>query len=146
MNRTIGGALFGLLLSACSSESGTTTSAAAPANFQEQAAEGQKLYGAHCASCHGASGEGKTAPAVVGVAKGALPLDPPPTAKVRKTQFKTAADIAAFVVKNMPADAPGSLVEEQYWDILAFDLKANGVDLGSKKLDAASAAEVVIHP
>jgi hypothetical protein len=35
----------------------------------------------------------------------------------------------------MPPKAPGSLPAEQYWAILAFDLKANGIDLGDKKLD-----------
>ena len=36
----------------------------------------------------------------------------------------------------MPPTAPGSLKPEEYWSILAFDLKANGIDLGDKKLDA----------
>jgi len=119
------------------------TTGAAPATFDEQVALGQTLYGAHCASCHGNSGEGAGAPAVVGLAKGALPLDPPPNAKYRKTQFKTVADVAAFVVKYMPAKTPGSLTEEQYWSILAFDLKANGIQL-DKKLDGALAATLTI--
>ena len=119
--------------------------AAAPATFADQVAAGQKLYGEHCATCHGSSGEGDDkAPAVVGLKNGALPLDPPPTAKYRKTQFKTVADIAAFVAKNMPADAPGTLTEEQYYSILAFDLKANGIDLGDKKLDGALAATLEV--
>jgi cytochrome c len=111
-------------------------SVAPPANFAEQVALGQKVYGAQCAGCHGNSGEGtKDGPAVVGLDKGALPLAPPPTAKYRKTEFKTVADIADFVVKSMPPKAPGSLTAEEYWAILAFDLKANGIDLGDKKLD-----------
>jgi mono/diheme cytochrome c family protein len=108
---------------------------AAPANFGEQAALGQKLYGENCAGCHGDSGEGKDAPPLVGLDKGALPLEPPKGAKYRKTQFKTVADVAEFVVKHMPPKTPGSLPEEHYWAILAFDLKANGIDLGDKKLD-----------
>lgn len=112
---------------------------AAPANFGEQVAAGQKLFGAHCAECHGASGEGSPGPRVVGLEQGALPLDPPPGAKYRKTQFKTVADIASFVVANMPPKAPGSLSSEEYFSILAFDLKANGIDLGEKKLDMALA-------
>jgi len=109
---------------------------AAPATFAEQVARGQELYGAKCAGCHGAAGEGKAgAPPVVGLDKGALPLDPPPGAKGRTTQFKTVADIADFVVKAMPPKAPGSLSAEDYYSILAFDLKANGIDLGDKKLD-----------
>ncbi|HVH41162.1 MAG TPA: cytochrome c, partial [Labilithrix sp.] len=89
------------------------TAGAAP-TFSAQVAEGQKLYADNCASCHGAGGEGGKAPRVVGVANGALPLDPPSTAKYRKTQFKTAADVAAFVVKAMPPGQAGKLTEEQY--------------------------------
>lgn len=114
--------------------------------FSAQVAEGQKLYADNCASCHGSGGEGGKAPRVVGVSQGALPLDPPATAKYRKGQFKTAADVAAFVVKAMPPGQAGKLTEEQYWNILAFDLKANGVDLGSTHLDATTAPSVVIHP
>jgi cytochrome c len=111
-------------------------SVAPPANFAEQVTLGQKLYGEKCAGCHGNSGEGtKDGPAVVGLDKGALPLAPSATAKYRKTQFKTVADIADFVVKSMPPKAPGSLTAEEYFAILAFDLKANGIDLGDKKLD-----------
>jgi cytochrome c len=118
--------------------------AAAPANFAEQVALGQKLFGAKCAGCHGNSGEGsKDAPAVVGLDKGALPLAPAATAKYRKSEFKTVADIAEFVVKTMPPKAPGSLSAEEYFAILAFDLKANGIEL-DKKLDGALAATLTI--
>lgn len=113
--------------------------ARAPATFAEQVTLGSQLYGQKCAECHGASGEGNPGPRVVGLDKGALPLDPPASAKARKSQFKTVADVAAFVVSAMPPKAPGSLDEEEYWAILAFDLKANGIDLGDKKLDAGLA-------
>ena len=81
---------------------------------------------------------------MVGLDKGALPLDPPPTAKYRKSQFKTVADIADFVVKNMPPNKGGSLSTEEYLAILAFDLKANGIDLGDKKLDLPLAATLTV--
>jgi mono/diheme cytochrome c family protein len=117
---------------------------AEPRTFAEQVASGQKLYGTNCASCHGTAGEGPNAPRVVGLEKGALPLDPPSGSKFRKTQFKTAADVAGFVVKNMPPNAGGSLKESEYWSILAFDLHANGVDLPAK-LEATNAKDVVLH-
>jgi cytochrome c len=118
---------------------------AAPKTFAEQVAAGQKLYAEKCASCHGAGGEGGKGPKVVGVDKGALPLDPPPNAKFRKTQFRTAADVAGFVVKNMPPPSGDpSLKESDYWSILAFDLHANGVDLPAK-IDGSNAASVVLH-
>jgi cytochrome c len=119
--------------------SAATPSADAPSTFAEQVTLGAQLYGQKCAECHGASGEGNPGPRLVGLDKGALPLDPPPSAKARKSQFKTVADIAAFVVAAMPPKAPGSLSEQEYWAILAFDLKANGIDLGQTKLDAALA-------
>jgi hypothetical protein len=34
--------------------------------------------------------------------------------------------------------------DEQYFAILAFDLKANGIDLGDEKLDAALAATLEV--
>ncbi|NUO51660.1 MAG: c-type cytochrome [Polyangiaceae bacterium] len=116
-----------------------------PQTFADQVKAGGELYGEHCASCHGDHGEGTgKAPRVVGVAEGALPLDPPADAKARTMQFHTAADVAGFVVKNMPANKPGSLKEHEYWSILAFDLHANGVELPNK-LDATNAGSVVLH-
>ena len=116
----------------------------APANFKAQVARGGEVYGQKCASCHGDGGQGAKAPRVVGLAEGALPLDPPATAKFRKSRFVTVADVADFVVKTMPPDAPGSLSAEDYYSILAFDLKANGIDLGEQKLDGALAGTLVI--
>lgn len=119
------------------------TTVAAASGGEDQAAEGGKLYAKHCAKCHGDAGQGKKGPPVVG--KDALPLDPPATAKVRKTQFHTAQDVAAFVAAKMPANKPGSLTTDQYYDILAFDLKANGVDIAGKKIDPTTAAQIKLH-
>jgi len=116
----------------------------AAATGADQAAEGGKLFAKHCARCHGDAGQGtKKAPPVVG--KEALPLDPPAGAKVRKDQFHTAQDVAAFVAAKMPANKPGSLTADQYYDILAFDLKANGVDVSGKKIDPTTAAQIKLH-
>jgi cytochrome c len=133
---------LGLLASVVSAAS---VAAAEPsAEVAAQIANGQKLFAAHCAKCHGDAGQGtKKAPAVVG--KNALPLDPPAAAQVRKTKFRTAKDVAEFAVKNMPGDDAGSLKAEEYWAILAFDLKANGVEL-KQKLDEKLAATITLHP
>ena len=106
-----------------------TAASAAPGTFAAQVAEGQKLYAANCANCHGDSGQGAKGPRVVGLAQGALPLDPPADRKYRKTRFETVADVADFTVANMPPGKGGSLPADQYWAILAFDLHANGIDL-----------------
>jgi cytochrome c len=116
-----------------------------PATFPEQVSAGQELYGQHCAKCHGDSGEGTDkAPRVVDLKKGALPVDPPADRKARKTRFVTVANVADFVVKNMPPKKAGTLNTEQYLAILAFDLKANGVDLGQDKLTLEKAPSLTI--
>ncbi|HTM44904.1 MAG TPA: cytochrome c [Polyangiaceae bacterium] len=126
-----------------SATSGQTTNSSA--TFSQQVALGQQLYGENCAKCHGNAGQGSDkAPAIVGLDRGALPLDPPPRAKYRKGQFTTVADIANFVVHNMPPGKAGSLSEDQYWDILAFDLNANGIDLGDKHLDDQLASTLTV--
>ena len=53
--------------------------------------------------------------------------------------------MAAFVAAKMPANKPGSLTADQYYDILAFDLKANGVDVSGKKIDPTTAAQIKLH-
>jgi cytochrome c len=108
------------------------TAAAPPASFADQVAQGQTLYVNNCAKCHGDAGQGTDqGPRVVGIKEGALPLDPPASRKVRKSRFVTVADVAQFVVANMPPGKAGSLTSDQYWAILAFDLHANGIDLPS---------------
>ena len=123
----------------------TAASGAAPADAMAQAEAGGPLYGQFCAKCHGDAGQGTDgAPPVVGA--NALPLDPRPTAKARKNQFHTAKDIADFVLPNMPPKGPKPTVE-QYLDILAFDLKANGIDLtGKPALTPDMLSSIVIHP
>jgi mono/diheme cytochrome c family protein len=140
---TLLGVLSTCVLVACgggAAEQGATTAPAAGGG--DQIATGQGLYAENCASCHGAGGEGKgNTPPVVG--KGALPLDPRPGSK-RAIPFKTVADVGGWVKANMPPKGAGSLDDGQYWAILAFDLKANGVDLGGKQLDAPLAQTLVI--
>ncbi len=133
------------LVTACARAStpSTTAGAVEMAQAGDQVARGGKLYGEHCAKCHGDAGQGtKKAPPVVGA--GALPLDPRPGSK-RTVQFHTAKDVGAFVMKAMPGDDPGSLKPDEYFAILAFDLKANGVDVTGKTIDAATAEQIVLH-
>jgi mono/diheme cytochrome c family protein len=136
--------LSALLALACGS---TAPPVVTPASVEgDQVTQGKALYVSHCASCHGNSGEGIAGkvPAVVGA--GALPLDPPAGAKVRKTQFHNASDVFAWVKGNMPPGGAGSLTDAQYAAVLAFDLKANGVELTGKTVDTSSAAGIVLHP
>ncbi|MBK7863680.1 MAG: cytochrome c [Archangiaceae bacterium] len=133
------------LLAGCMQRETRDDPGAKSETFTQQAEAGGKLYGESCAGCHGDSGQGtEKAPRVVGLSEGALPLDPPPERKKRTTRFRTVADVAKFAVQYMPAKNPGSLPEADYWRILAFDLKANGIDLGDQHLDMALAETLEI--
>jgi cytochrome c len=103
--------------------------------------EGAPVYLANCAKCHGPVGRGgDETPPVVG--DDALPLNPGPKSKVRKTQFVTAKDVFDFMRTNMPKDKPGSLTDDQYYAILTFDLKLNGVDLHGAKVDPTTVGTI----
>jgi mono/diheme cytochrome c family protein len=121
-----------------------TGPAPAPVSNDELVARGGQLYGKYCAKCHGDAGQGTDkGPAVVGA--GALPKDPRAGAK-RDVPFSTAYDVGAWAMKHMPADKPGSLATDEYLAILAFDLKANGVDLGAEPLTLDRLHAIVLHP
>jgi mono/diheme cytochrome c family protein len=109
-----------------------------------QVAQGRKLYAVHCAHCHGDAGQGtKRGPPLIGAS--ALPLEPPMGAKLRKSSFATAKDVLDFITANMPGKKPGSLAAEEYAAVLAFELKSNGVDMDNKKLDAGTAATILLR-
>lgn len=49
----------------------------------------------------------------------------------------TVGDIHDFMTSNMPMDAPGSLSDEQYVDILAFFISQNGYPAGKTELPSS---------
>jgi cytochrome c len=110
--------------------------------FEAQAARGMQLYAEHCATCHGDNGEGQEGPRLVGLDQGALP-EQPRAGSMRTNEFVTVADVAEFVVKAMPPTDPGSLSNDEYLAILAFDLKANGIAL-EQELDLELAKTLTI--
>ena len=130
MHKTIC-AMGAALAVACGGATTTTTPPTNEPHPADQVAWGQQLYAKNCASCHGDGGEGGNGPKLVG--KDAL------------GKFKTGMDVFDFVKKNMPPKRAGSLTDEQYAAILAFDLKANGVDMTGKTLDATTASSFVLH-
>ena len=145
--RVIGWALLALSMACGDADEADDSKAStkgSPSSFAEQVTLGQEVYGQSCAGCHGNMGQGTDkAPRVVGLDEGALPLKPPAGRKVRTEDFVTVADVANFVVAKMPPDKPGSLSTEKYLAVLAFDLKANGINL-DKKLDLELAEDLTI--
>lgn len=106
----------------------------------DQASKGKELYAKHCAVCHGANGEGGTVPQQFGKLAG---LKAPPAAGPGYLpDMKTAGQVYVFAKKNMPANAPGSLTDAEYLDIVAFALQANNVKPDGKPLTPDSAKKI----
>jgi thiosulfate dehydrogenase len=94
---------------------GSTSSSSASrlqrwASFTPDTAAGANVYATACVKCHGSAGEGTpVAPPVWGAQSYNLGAG---MARVR-----TAAD---FIHRNMPFDAPGTLTEQQSFDVAAY--------------------------
>lgn len=89
----------------------TPTAPAAGTAAQALATAGQEVFAEYCVACHGEQGEGVTAPALIG-------------GQALK-HFGTARGVFEFARVAMPQDAPGSLPDQQYLEILAFLLLEN---------------------
>lgn len=91
-----------------------------------QAEAGAKVYSQYCAGCHGAKLQGGAGPALSGDS----------FAKRWESGGKTADDLYSIIHTQMPKNAPGSLKEEQYLDVLAYILQENGYKAGGKALSS----------
>ncbi len=104
---------------------GVAVAAAAFAYTAEQAERGQKVFAANCAECHGADGHGGRVPDSI---KGYAGMRVPPVAGPGALpHMATAENVYTFIKQHMPLQKPGSLTDQDYLDIVAFDLKANNV-------------------
>jgi len=116
MRTTIG--VLGLL-------AGWLTAATVVAYTAEQASKGQEVYSAHCAVCHGADGHGGKVPEAFGGYAGMKA--PPVVGKGALPNMETAENVYTFLKQHMPLQKPGSLSDEEYLNIVAFDVKANNL-------------------
>jgi cytochrome c len=91
---------------------------------REQAERGDKGYALYCASCHAEDLSGTNSGD-----SGAPPL--------RREGFMEGSDAGALFTKirdTMPLDAPASLPDEDYLDILAYIFQENGFPPGTGAL------------
>ena len=59
-------------------------------------------------------------------------------------KFATAANLYGFIRAAMPFQNPGSLTEEQYYQIVAFLLRQNGLMDGQTEVNSTNAAQIVV--
>ncbi|MDB5072998.1 MAG: putative pyrrolo-quinoline quinone [Candidatus Eremiobacteraeota bacterium] len=113
---------------------GTLSAATGPGHYtRAQAASGAAVYSATCQQCHGVNLQGQSGPPLTGAA-------------FRQYVGKsgTAASLFDFISRQMPADKPGSLTQQQYLDVTAFLLSRNGFPAGDVPLTKSTLAEVPI--
>ena len=85
-----------------------------------QAERGKAAYAANCSSCHRADLTGFSGPPL----KDDLFMD-------RWREFNV--EVLFNLIKNtMPANAPGTMAEDKYLDVLAYILQVNSLPAGSK--------------
>ena len=96
------------------------------------AAAGQTVFANNCVPCHGASGEGVTAPAIIG-----------PEADLAR--YKTARGLLDFVSGAMPQGSPGSLTGEEYLQVVVFLLVQNEFIDPDTPLDAGKLAGISLE-
>ena len=93
----------------------------------EQALRGQQQYDVFCTGCHGPEMEGAGA-------------DVPALADapfIREWSGRTLSDLFDLIKMTMPENAPGTLSDRAYADLVAYILQANGFPAGSQSLEPA---------
>ena len=131
-----------------------------------QADEGAQVYYLVCMACHGDQGQGLTEEwrNVVNPADRNCwqskchasnhPLEgfkmpeyvPPVVGPGLISAFGDALSLHDFLKARMPWQAPGSLSEEEYWQLTAFLIRQNGLDPGSTPLDEQNAKLFSLKP
>ena len=99
----------------------------------DQAERGATLYQQHCAACH--------LPDLQGFFEAVALRD---SAFVNNWSNRTPAQMLELLERTMPPQAPGSLSENEYLNLTAFLLQANGVSAGETALAANADAVLFI--
>ncbi len=126
----------GITTSTTSSTTNTTTSI--PTNTTtgnltaaQVANAGRTIFTVNCASCHGANGQGIDGPALIG-----------PNQNLNK--YQTAQGLVDYIKTAMPFNAPGSLSQAQYLDIVVFILVLNNWLSGSTYLNQITLNSILL--
>jgi alcohol dehydrogenase (cytochrome c) len=123
-----------VLITAAATASAPVRSAGAYSRDQAQA--GANVYGAACASCHGAKLQGGAAPALKGSS----------FAKSIETTFPSTAKLLEFISTQMPVNNPGSLSKTQYTQVLSFILASNHYPASAESSGPSAFGDVSLLP
>ncbi len=108
------------------------------------ARDGEPVYAARCAGCHGAMGAEGPNDRLADRAQGAgWPFAEDPAA--RRTignYWPYATTLFDYIRRAMPADRPGSLTDEEVYGLTAYVLYLNGIAGRDDRIDAQSLPRV----
>jgi mono/diheme cytochrome c family protein len=124
-----------LLLGVCSASAQQRTTASGVFTA-EQAKNGEQVYQAQCATCHGSELQ-NTDPEAPSLTEGAFKFG---------WEGKTLADRFEQIRGTMPLGKARSLDDQTYVDIIAYILQFNGIPAGNQKLapDKAALEQIVV--
>jgi len=126
---------------------------------------GAQIYYLVCSTCHGDHGQGLTDEGVDPADRKDMncwqskchasnhPVDgfklphriPPIVGPHMASKYLSAQELYEFVSASMPWHAPGSLTSQEYWQVTAYVLYLNGINLGGRDLNAGNAASVTLQ-
>ena len=95
----------------------------------DQIERGKAVFVERCAKCHGEQGEGKLGRALIGSAS-------------NLGGYGTARGLFDYTRRIMPIDAPGKLLESEYWAVLAYILNQNRILPDGTTLGRQNAATI----
>src|SRR6266568_5053234 len=105
------------------------------------AAQGQVIYSAKCASCHGDTGrEGGGGPILIDP----TPFKPGVTPATVGNYWPYATTVYDYVNRAMPPDAPGSLQPDEVYALVAYLLNANEIIAGDTVMNSQTLPRVVM--
>jgi len=102
--------------------------------LEADSARGHRIYVAQCARCHGGNGEGMANPDPAGVPAFYPPLWGPRSFNVGAgmARVRTAA---SFIRYNMPFDRPGTLTDQEAFDVARYMTLQPRLDFRGKEAD-----------
>jgi len=102
-------------------------------------AQGQVIYAARCAACHGANGEKGIGPRLAG-GQGTLASKAP--VLTVGSYWPYATTLYDYIHRAMPLDSPQSLTPDEVYAVTAYTLHLNGIVKADAVLDAAALASI----
>ena len=103
-------------------------------------ADGQKVYAAKCAACHGADAKGG---AVYGTMVGGIgSMNSSPRVLTPGSMYPYAPILFDYIRRSMPMDRPQTLTNDEVYALSAYLLNLNGLVPASAVMDAQSLPQV----